>query len=79
MILETGVHQINMKQGRNRLETRLVKTNFKIAVMQTSANLGTDSTFIDEANSTRWSPKLSSSQVIKVMAQTRVTQPQGGS
>ena len=39
--------------------------------MQTWANQGPDSTFVDEANSTRSSPKPRSSQVIKLMDQTR--------
>ena len=36
-------------------------------VKQTSVNWGPDSTFDDEANITRWSPKPSSCQVIKLM------------
>ena len=40
-----------------------------------SSNFGEsspDQTFVDEANSTRLSPKLRQSQVIKLMVQTRV-------
>ena len=39
---------------------------------QTSANQGPDSTFVDEANSTRWSPKPRQSRVKKLMVRTRV-------
>ena len=44
-----------------------------------TANQGPDSTLVDEANRTRWSPKPSSSRVIKLMDRTRVTWPQGKS
>ena len=40
---------------------------------QTLANWGPNSTFIDEANSARSSPKLRQSQVIESMVQTLVT------
>ena len=46
---------------------------------QTSANRGHDSTFVDEASSTRLSTKPSSSRVIKLMDQNRETRPRGKS
>ena len=46
---------------------------------QTSANRGPNSTFVDKVNSTRSSPELSSSQVIKLRDQARVTRPRGES
>ena len=47
--------------------------------VQTLANRGHNSTFVDEASSTRSSPKPSSSRVIKLMDPTQVTQPGGES
>ena len=41
-------------------------------VQQTSANGGPDLTFVDEASSSRLSPKPSSSQVVKLIDQTCV-------
>ena len=49
------------------------------SILQTSANQGTDSTFVDEASSTWLSPKPSSSRVIKLIDQTQLTQPRGES
>ena len=54
------------------------KAIFKlIRVFQTSANQDHDSTIVDEASSTRLSPKPSQSQVIKLMLWMRVTQGRG--
>ena len=44
---------------------------------QTLVNRGPDSIFVDEANSTRLSPKLKQSGVIKSMVQTLVTLARG--
>ena len=46
---------------------------------QTLVNWGPDSTIVNEANSTRSSPKPRQSPVIKLMDRTWVTRPQGES
>ena len=46
---------------------------------QTTANWGPESTFVDEENGTRSSPKPSSSQVVKLIDRTQGTRPRGES
>ena len=51
----------------------------KLTKIQTLANRGPDLTFVNDAGSTRLSPKPSSSQVVKLIDRTRVTRPRGRS
>ena len=58
---------------RNRFDGKALHT-VTVAKHQISANRGPDSTFVDEASSTRSIPKPSSGRLIKVIDRTRLTQ-----
>ena len=55
------------------MQTLVYWTRTIINGNQTSANRGHDLTIVDEANTTRFSPKPRQSRVIKLMVPARVT------
>ena len=69
-----GQHEHKLKDT-SPAGTENSKKSDEKSLAQTSANRGPDSTFVEEANNTRSSPKPSISRVIKLMDRNRVTQP----
>ena len=75
--LSSLLGQVNNPPMKRRSKEGRDAENRRTDKHQTLVNGGSDSTFVNEANSTRSSLKLRQSQIIKSMVRTQVTRALG--